>query len=517
MPTIKHLPLWQHLLLLLSVLALVVFRWGYEFGRFDQTQVLSYAQFLNNPQLYPHDFYLQNIHQEIPNERYFFAVFLSWFGDWLEPASFVLFVATTLLLFQGLYKLSAHFIQQPYLRYLPPLILFWPLYFIGLGSNELYYNNFFVSNVVKVMGLFGLLYLLRNKLFVAFALAAVATLLQPVNGIQLFVTFSGILILSKLWSKTNLNWKQIFLPILLYCCTGLVHVLLLKFKFSKEAVSNERFFQILFEFRAPHHYLPSAFSWKVYLLFSLLFLIAMWFYFRRSIPRFVCYVISIIGCAVTVVGVEIFRMVDIASLQWFKTTIWLEAFSVIALVALAEQLLPWLQQTIWQKITLIILPAAAAFAVFMMLFFQDNIPWRQQVTYDFGSHYQSDFAVDIALQARKKTPEDALFIYPINYSELKYYGRRSSYVDYKILVHRQDKMLEWHERIKEIYGVSADGPYSGFSVFPPADQFFTSFTENDLKTLRQKHGITHILTFATHELGFPVEAENKEWKIYQIP
>ena len=205
----------------LATLVLAIFRWGYEYGRGDQMQLLSYALYLRDNSLYPHDFFIQNLSAAVPNERYFFTWLISWLTPVLEPACFVLHVLFGMYLFWLCYRLAAKFIEAKHLRWLAVLLVFIPLYNTNLGGNELYYNTFFVSNPVKALGLHAVLWILNRKYMAALAMAAFITLLQPVNGVQLFVTFSGILFFGKLFNWLPISWPVALRPIVRTCLPGL--------------------------------------------------------------------------------------------------------------------------------------------------------------------------------------------------------------------------------------------------------------------------------------------------------
>jgi hypothetical protein len=67
--------------------------------------------------------------------------------------------------------------------------------------------------------------------------------------------------------------------------------------------------------------------------------------------------------------------------------------------------------------------------------------------FDFGKQLQDDNAVSISMQAKNNTNKNALFLQPIRFTEFKYYSQRSSFVDYKIPVHRKTALAEWYKRL----------------------------------------------------------------------
>ncbi len=511
----KKYTIWQVLLALLACYVLVVARWGYEYGRNDQTQVLCYAKYLNNPDLYPNDYYIQNLSTKVPNERFVFSWLLSGLGDWMQPLAFVLHILFSLALFFLVYKIAKEFIESDYLIWLGILVLNIFFQGINLGSNELWTNTFFVSIVVTTLCLFSIyLYLKNDNYWPSFLLFGIATWLQPVFGTQLFATFFGITLLGKWLNQFEVSWKTIAFCFFSWILTGGVWVLYLKFFFEEPGVSNALFYEILFDFRSPHHYRPFAFPLLSYLILVPAFFISFLFYIKNKIKLALFFGITFIGLILATIFVEGFREVNVTSLQWFKLTIWLKLFSMIAIVALLENYFPFLKNENLKRAAYPVLLGAGIVVVSIFIYNPKIFFWN--VPFDFNAGARNDPAVQISKMAREKTPLDATFIYPIAFTELKYYGERSSYLDFKILVHRKQKMVEWYRRMKLIYGLDNDSKQKGLNANDLADDYFTGLNEAALANLKEREGITHILTFTNHQLSLPVIAENNRYKIYLI-
>ncbi len=492
----------------------MVGRWGYEYGRNDEMQTQAYAKLLNHPDLYSVDSYLQGIHAKVPNERFAFSWLLSLTGNYLEIACLFLHFIVTLLQLFLLYKIARRFIQTDYLVWLAILVLFVPFYGINLGGNELYYNSFFVSSLVKMMALLAIYLFLNSRYIAALGILGLGTLLQPVIGIQLFVSCSAVLFLGKLFKKVNISWKTFFSAVAIWVLTGGLWVIFLKFFFEEQGGSNTEFFNILFEFRSPHHYLPFEFPLKNYLILIPMLIAGTVFYWKKEIRLGLFFLISWLAMSVHLTLVEGFSEVNAASLQWFKITIWLEAFSLIAIFAWIEQYLPLVQHKILKKLAFPVL-ASVGFGVLMVLIFARHL-FFWEVPFDFGDHYKNDNAVEISVQAKQQTPKDALFLHPINFTTLKVYGERSSLVDYKVLVHRKQAMIDWYQCIGDVYGVNIDSRAVGLELFDLADNYLTEMDEEAIRQLQKQYKITHLLTYRKHKLDFTEVAANAEYVIYEL-
>jgi len=448
----------------------------------------------------------------VPNERFAFSWLLSLTGDYQELACVLLHILVTLLHFFLLYKIARLFIKTDYMAWLAILTLFVPLYGINLGGNELYYNSFFVSNLIQLLGLFGVYLFLNNRYIAALGIIGLGTLLQPVIGIQLFVTCSGVLFFGKLLKLIKVKWTTFFSAVFLWILTGGLWVIFLKFFFEEQGGSNADFFMILFEFRSPHHYLPFEFPLKNYLLVIPLLLLGTVFYLGKEIKLGLFFMISWAAMLVHLTLVEGFSEVNAASLQWFKITIWLKAFSVFAVFAIFEKAFPFVQNKKLQQLAFPVLATVGLAILFVLIFARSLFFW--DVPFDYGNQYKEDPAVEISTKAKELTAEGALFLHPINFTTLKVYGERSSLVDYKVLVHRKKAMIDWYNCIGEVYGVNADSRKVGLELFDLADRHFKSMDEVAVKKLQEKYEITHLLTFKDHHLDFPQVVSNDKYRIY---
>ena len=148
-----------------AIYILIIGRWGYELGRNDQMQTLAYAKMISDNSLYQKDFYLQEINKAIPNERYVFSLFLSFFAKHLNFFSLLFHYSTSMFLFWGLYRISSLYIKNEILKYLVAPTIFIPLYMIFIGGCEIYYPTFFVSIFVKTIGIWGIFFFFKRKVF----------------------------------------------------------------------------------------------------------------------------------------------------------------------------------------------------------------------------------------------------------------------------------------------------------------------------------------------------------------
>jgi len=557
---------WPRFFFLASLYALMILRWGYEYGRNDQMQTLAYAQMLADPTLYPADFYLRGIHEHVPNERFVFSRLLAFGAGHLPLISFVGHLLFSLLLLHGLDRIARHFVGNHALRWGLLFALFVPLYGVNLGSNELWYNSFFVSNVVKTLGIAGLGWLLRGHYWRVFAAFSAAAFLQPVVGIHLYGLASAALLLQLLGRKKfrpgatrsgspkvppsgspsaapsasrsakpigslpaapsassearssaapDLTWKTWGGLNALWLLSAGVWIVFLRLHFEEESPPvPDRFFDILFIFRAPHHYWPPSWSASSWLVIGTLTLAAGLFFRRRS-PLLAGWVVwSVVACGLYLLGAVGGRLTEFGALQAFKVTIWLEFLGLVALAGWLEPAANWILSPLVQRRFVQSLPVLTLVAAVAAFAYGDQLPMN--VPRDTLPLHRRGSAVDISLQALALSPTEACFAHPISFTELKVYGQRSSYVDYKVLVHTRAAMHRWYERIQRLYGLSIEQELPASQRYSYADAYFRSLSPETCQDLAGQ-SITHLLTFSQVSLPFPELCRNRDWVIYVLP
>jgi hypothetical protein len=520
---------------LVALYALMLLRWGYEFGRNDQMQTLAYAEFLADPSDWPGDFYLQGVHAGIPNERYVFSLLLSPFAGHLGAVSALGHALFSLLLLGGLLRLARRWIRPEPWRWGLPLLLFIPLYGVSLGGNELWYNSFFVSNVAKVLGLGGLLALVGGRRWWAFAAAAAVTLLQPVIGIQLFGLFSGSALVERAVRGRALPWRGLLGPMALWLVTGGVWVLFLKLRFDEAPLEGvDRFFDILYVFRAPHHYWPPSWSARDWAVEGFLMLFGLGWFGRKAArtgePGRVAALrmAGLMGTGLAALGLWTAGMVTLrpvwlGALQGGKLTIWMEMLGVLALLAATQGAGSGLGRKPWRGRATAALLAAGAVAAGLFVFAPRALPHavpHDQTAWWGNDPAAHDDALAIARAAGAATGPEAVFAQPIGFTELKFHGRRSSWVDYKVLVHQRAAMHEWARRVALLYGLSPEAeaalPPDAPDRYARADAHYRALDPAVLAA----EGITHWLTFTDAvppALEDRVVARNGTWAVVALP
>jgi hypothetical protein len=507
----------KNILYFIALYLVVLAFHGYTYGENDQIEQLSYTKYLLDNSLYNGDFYINYISKQIPNERYFTAYLLSIFGDNLEWTCFFLHGLISIGLFAGLFRIAKRYIEQDGWIWLALLTLFVPMYKINLGGNDLYYNELLSGNLSKTVGVWAFVFFLEKK-YLHFSIFAIfATLFHAVAGAQVMVLASSAYLINAIFIEKKWKIKEnkdFLLGFLLYSVFAGTWLILLLKNFAEAKLSNEVFYDMI-NFRIPHHFIPSAFGQKNYLILLPIFAFTTYFFYKKEKMLFGIFLTSLSIAAIYTLAVEVFHSPILFSTQWFKSTIWLKAFAVFAIFSWFSDWLFVRFVTFFNfinigKLTLLL----SAFFAFKMM---KNPEGRfQKIAYHFPfSDYKNKNEYAIELKFKDLVDKKAIFVQPASITSLKFFSERSSYIDYKTVVHSHRGFAEWYKRVQAVYKLNTQNRDFSISAIAQADQNFYKLKETDFMELKNL-GVTHIFTKKSHVLAFPKITENEEFVVYSI-
>ena len=508
----------NHLLLLIASYLFLLALHGYSYGHGDTIEVYPYAKWMMDGTLYPSDFYIQNTIQLVPNERYLLAVFFSWTGKWMPWVALLFHFLTCTFLLEGLYRIGKKFIMSEGLLWLAILTPVSLLYGINLGGNEMYIP-FFTSGTFSIsVCVWAILFFLEqdhsnSNYWKTYGLLIIAGFIQPIVSIQLFVILSGVLVLEQMldFSKDGFKlWTPIICCVAYLLTTG-VWIYYLNSNFSSGSLSNAALFEF-FEFRLPHHYKPSYYPIKHYLFLIPVILIGAFYYMKHNRRLFLFFVLALLGMIVFTIGVEGIEHSSILAAQWFKTSLWLKAFALIGITSLVESNLSILRDNRINKAAVMGVMIAGIWAI--LVFINPGSIFSKRYL-DFPFYEVSDAKTTISRIAKANTSNDAIFLVPMTNTHFKFHSERSTYVDFKAVIHRGSVIPTWYERVQELYGINIDDRKKGVNLYQKGTEFYKNLSPEDLSQFSRK-GVSHILTFKGINLPFEVVGENEEYIIYQL-
>lgn len=300
--------------------------------------------------------------------------------------------------------------------------------------------------------------------------------------------------------KIKFPWKAVGLYLV---CILPMFYLLLHYNGGR---SDPKTFIDIIHFRLSHHFFASAFGWFNLVLGFIFAWIAVTFYKQRLLWFII---LILFGCLVYELGVEYFQFTSILYTQWWKTTIWMESFAFIAISYHLEKSATRLK-FLYRYPFLILFGLLLMVSAFRL---SDIRPVKPD--YMFPWTKKNSAEVDISIKAGEVTAPDALFIVPIEFTAFRWYSKRSTYVDWKAMLHQETFLKDWYARINSIYQYGIPEKEGGFDIHN-----FSRYLLEDPSSMSiefwKKLGITHIISTNTGIKGMSPIASNGQFAIYKL-
>ncbi len=492
-----------NLLVAIILYAAVFIYQGYQYGQGDQSQILPCLWAQDHPGAYAHDHYVQHYLSSGINERTIFHFLIKYLGydqPWLV---WLWHAISGIGLITAWISIASIFIKTKVWQWLTIGMILILGFHTATGSNELYYNHFVPSLPAKALASWALFYWLRDKYLGWSILLILAGFLQPLVGLQLFLLTTIALVVEKWKNKKphSLPWRYI----LTYGIATSPWLYLLAIN-NGSRTDPVAFINII-EFRLSHHFFASSFGW-IHLLFGLFFaVISIWFYKGRLRWALIAVVA---GCIVYELGVEVMRWPIALYTQWWKTTIWMEAFAFIAIIATVEKIEP-LNKLVSRFNFFIPLTILVLVSIYRLSgLFGDKpvsmVPWGNS---------KSD-KVDISELAQRLTSENAVFVIPPDLTAFRWYSKRDTYVDNKAMLHTETFLKDWYERIVDVYQFGFKEKKEGFTISETGLNVLTNPSPEIILKWRSL-GISHIISPAFNIKGLEVIGQNEGYSIYRLP
>ncbi len=494
---------------LLLYVMLIAFH-GYRFGDQDMSETLSYAKYLWNETLYPHDFYVQSVAEHWLNERLPFTLILAPGKiDWEWYCLGAHFI-TTLLFIIALKRITDKYLSGIVWRWIFLLGFFFVSYKVNLGGNEAWYNYFVPSHLAKVFGIWSLYFFLERKENRSFIILIFSTLAQPVVGAQLALIFGLIVLFEWIRSpeKGIRGWKGMFA---LFFTAGIwVLGVFWHHLLSDHSINRSDYFEMM-EWRLGHHFFPSYFPETSWITLTPLILIGTVIWYKIDKRVFAFFVISIAGMILYTIFIELLEIPEFLSLQWFKTTVWLKPLGLLALIYAFSKLF---HGGLVQRYPLRwIVPLFLVFALVPLL--KSTALWRTNVPYHlpWKSYYTDEMQLGVELQ--RHLPTDAVLLTPPQITGLRFFSERSIYVDYKSNIHSRKYMAEASRRRQKLYGMHLTWRREGRDMVQAGQKFYENLGKTEFEAFK-KEGATHVVAKQGREMDLEIAIQTDSFIVYSL-
>jgi hypothetical protein len=477
---------------------------GYVFGFGDLEELNSLAMHMADPALFSRDLFVQDALKMGISHRSFTALLISFAGlDYIPSLAFGWFIGSALLLFSGQVMLLSNYLSNQFSIVLVILLSSLFTYDLNVGGHDLYNNGFSGTLLAEGLLCWAWHFLIKKQYHKMVLFSIPATFAHPLEGVQFFAI--STLVLSWLSFQNEIRFKNWGLPVLVYCLTAGIYVFVTFLAIAEDKQYTTMYIKIAYYFRSPHHYDVFSYSKKGMLLMLALTIWGLPQLWKQNQLLAKASIIILLGALVYTLGTVFLRSNLFFTTEWFRTFIWLKLFLFMALVKRLEQFYPKPElrfNPIWVTLTtLILIPIALILPIA-----EHQYPW--------SSH--STEAQEIAKEAKRLIPVDALVLHPLGMSEFRCFAERSSFVSMKAVPVRKEGMIIWYERVNEAFGQNFDSKANGFKMIPLADQFLKNTEKEQLIRLK-KQGITHLVTFTGVEYpNLRKLAANSAYILYEL-
>lgn len=442
---------------LLSVLfaTLFILVHGYQFNNGDQEEHLPYVYQLIDSNLYQND-YLVPLQTSQFTVRFYFAQLIR-VGAYLLPIPtlvFLIYFICICTIGWVVSEITERISKNPMTAMISPLFIILFNNFT-VGGNSIIDVQLTCTVISIALGAVAYSYFIKGKMVYTSVFCGLASLFQLLAGLQLFIllVISSFLIVNK---NRWINSLKYFLTYLLFAGAMLFPLLLVQFG-SLSSLENEKYFNILFYFRASHHYNPFCFplmdyvktiSWWGIILISILFSSR-----RHQLSNYSIFILlTTIGCVLYTIGLTQLNIYSIGKLQWFKATIWPTLFGAIPVSIYLVEIVKF--SPVYKNLTKWRIALSFCIVFLLVLIFNsENLHFdKLKYRYKLGNYPQKDLE-KMHYWIAKNTPTDATFLRLPEDDSFLCEAKRSTPIGYKGIIPQPDFMFPWYEKMKKIYGV----------------------------------------------------------------
>ncbi len=473
----------------LLTLTVYLFWRGYDYGISDQDEVLPYLMRLMDASLYQLDWFV-NVQLESFGPRTLF-VFVAWlpaklFGPYATILIF--YVASWFGTSMALYTLGLQLTRERLAATIcvVTILLLTPKF--TLGGNDLVTWILTPSIPAWTLGLWGLVFFVRGRPMHAAILMGLACWMQALVGLQIAMVCALLLLWRHGWTAAR--------P---YLFTGTFTLAalpalgpLIWFQLTRPHPDGPwSYFYMLFEFRAPHHYMPtsftpeSAFGFAVLLVLGLACFGRMPHVYSTLIRRSLIVIAGL--CALSLLCSELLRVDTITKLQLFKLTVLVKVFCVIMVSNVVAQLI---QRFSRRTVTFFFdhghfaLGATILIAATLLIVSPDALGIRQAPT--------TNPAEQVAAWARESTDKDAVFAVPPHWAHFRSQAQRAIVVNFKAIPFHQPYMTQWFTRLLDMAPVTPPRR-GGLNLISALDSAYLALPSEKIHRLSTTYGFQYIV------------------------
>ncbi len=470
-------------------LTVYLFWRGYDYGISDQDEILPYLFHLLDPNLFQLDWFV-NAQLDAFGPRTLF-VFLAWL-----PAKLLGCYVTILCIYvaswygtaQALYVLAIQFTRERLAATICVIIALLLTPKFTLGGNDLVTWILTPSIPAWTLSLWGLVFFVRGRLVRSALLMGIGCWIQALVGLQVAMVCALVLLWNRgLFSKRPYVFAGCFALFALPAIGPLLwHQLM-----QADIESLVSYFYILFEFRAPHHYIPAFVDLQSVIRFTCIIIIGLATF--RLLPgvhqTLILRILVIITglCTIGFLGAEVWSIEFITKLQLFKLSVLVKVFCVIFISNAAAKLILHFHR---QTFTAFFDHGHYALAMTVLI-----VGTLLLVSPDALGIRPTDALTpkeEVAKWARDSTSHLSVFAVPPGWGHFRSQSQRAIVVNFKAVPFHQPYMAQWYARLLDIAPI--DPPQrGGGAIISKLDSAYFSLSSQQIRSLSSKYGFDYIV------------------------
>ena len=492
---------------------------GYGYGYSDQDEIIPYLLHLLDPSLLTSDWFVAGQAEAFgPRTLFVWLVYVPARLFGLYATILAIYIVSWLLIAQAVQTLGFLFTGDRLAAAggVVLALLLTPKF--TLGGNDLVAVMLIPSMAGWAFGLWGVVQFVRARYVACALLLGLAAWTQALIGLHLALILGALLLIKSGRSRP----REVLIFAGLYALAALPSLgPLIAHQWSSAPVEGgPSLFYMLFEFRAPHHYLFTSFTRISALGFVLLMLFGLGGFRRLGAEHrpFVARLLLCIGlgCLVGFLGTEVFRLGLIGKLQFFKLTV---LAKVILAILLCNVLSSWIPASVRSVFDPLFDHSAYAFGATLLLgatlliASPNALGLRQEPITE-----ESPPVERIEEWARTQTAPDMIFAVPPSWSGFRSRAQRAIVINYKAFPFRKPRDAEWFERLTSLAPIQL--PERGFfGIQDSLDAAFLNLPASRVRSLRDRYGFDYAVRrrAANGEPSDFIEAFSAgDWKVYRI-
>ena len=502
----------------LAMLTVYLLFRSYTYGGGDHDDFLPYLLHLLDPALLASDWFVSTLSDGIGHRTGF--IWLAYLPSLLigPEATFALYyIVAWFFMASALYRISYHLYPDRIAATFSVVAMMLLTYKFTLGSNDLVHSQLTPSFLAWTLGLWAIVMFFRSRPFLSGLLLGLSACIQALVGLQLALII-GILMI---WDRESLRTILTFsIAFLLSSAIGVAPIVIDHLNAVEVTPS---IYLMLFEFRGPHHYLPTRFVGISALGFASLLIVGSGCLMvlekkQRSFPIRALIIVSAI-CLISFIGVEFLHSEFIGKLQLFKTTVVAKIVLVIAVCAGISRLLPSSVKRVlnpFYEHSHYTLAGVALITLALLIASPNALGLRPLPTSE-----DSPAQEQVISWARTSTPTSAVFATPPSWDSFRSSGERGIVVSFKSFPFSNHEAAIWFERIMDMAPITIDedDADSMWGVLPKLDEAFYSLSADDLRELSLRYGFDYAIRNSPFEVvpeDFTEVFRAKDLLVYQL-